>query len=112
MTQFQRYRNGRLETDWLALLLSVVVALCVVAFCACLSLILDSCAKPAGYAAPCDDTSLLAMKNECWALVRTNCMRSDAGAVDENCPTLKACDAKLERWYQCHADAGSDSGAP
>lgn len=37
MTNFQRIKNGRLRTDWLAMALHVVLALCVVAFCIGLS---------------------------------------------------------------------------
>lgn len=37
MTNFQRIKNGRLRTDWLAMALHVVLAVCVVAFCAGLS---------------------------------------------------------------------------
>lgn len=65
-------------------------------------------------AAPCDSLTLTELTAECRTKVRAACAR-DAGVVDESCPTLKACDARIKAWHDCR-DGGAgvlgEGGAP
>lgn len=63
-------------------------------------------------AAPCDSMTLASLTADCRTKVRANCAR-DAGIVDEACPTLITCDAKIKTWLSCHVigDAGPDGSA-
>lgn len=64
----------------------------------------------AGLAAPCDELTLAKLTADCRAQVRSDCARSDAGTVDETCPTLKACDARIKSWLDCHVGADAGEG--
>lgn len=83
----------------------VAVAVSVVAFAA--ASILGGC-RTGELAAPCDEATLAQVTADCRTQVRAQCAR-DAGVVDESCPTLKACDARIKSWLACHVgDAGAD----
>ena len=87
---------------------AVIYLLASAAVAVAMGFALFSCRGAAGPPAPCDDVTLAELTVECRAEVRAACARSDAGLVDESCPTLKACDQRIANWLSCHVgDAGA-----
>lgn len=64
------------------------------------------CACKSELSAPCDSLTLAELTADCRTKVRSSCAR-DAGVVDESCPALQACDARIKQWLAC-----SDGGTP
>jgi hypothetical protein len=86
-----------------------VAAVGVAAFV--LALALGGCHARGELAAPCDSLTLTGVAAECRASVSAKCARSDAGVVDETCPTLRECDARIRAWRECDGGVGA-GGAP
>jgi hypothetical protein len=82
---------------------AVLLVVCL----AVLAHLMSGCAPRSELPAPCDTLTLGALKAECHRRVRAKCSRSESDVVDEDCATLKACDARIRSWVAC-----ADGGAP